>query len=135
MTVTTTCSYSGGPYQWTAIDLGVADRAERPMIGYGHTKEEAVADLQRLLGEKAEVAELAKEGGWVIQRASPLSLDEQLEPIIDRYGLDNVLDMIGLICGQKAAHIAENWQDTALAKRWAGLEVVISAIVPSAKEL
>jgi hypothetical protein len=132
MTVTTSCSYSGGPYQWSAIDLAVADRR---LVGYGATKEEAVTDLKRLLGEKAEVTELAKEGGWVIQRASPLSLDEQLEPIIDRYGLDNVLDMIGLICGQKAKHIAENWQNTALAKRWAGLEVVIGAIVPSAKGL
>jgi hypothetical protein len=33
-----------------------------------------------------------------------------------------VLQQISEICDAKAEHIAENWQDTILAKRWATLE-------------
>jgi hypothetical protein len=32
---------------------------------------------------------------------------------------------LSVICGLKADHIATNWQDTILAKRWATLEGVL----------
>jgi hypothetical protein len=45
-----------------------------------------------------------------------------LEGLIDRRGIQMVLQQISEICGAKADHIAENWQDTILAKQWATLE-------------
>jgi hypothetical protein len=45
-----------------------------------------------------------------------------LEGLIDRRGIQMVLQQIGEICGAKSDHIAHNWQDTILAKRWATLE-------------
>jgi len=45
-----------------------------------------------------------------------------LEGLIDRRGIQMVLQQISEICEAKADHIAHNWQDTILAKRWATLE-------------
>jgi hypothetical protein len=42
----------------------------------------------------------------------------QLEAMIDKYSLAKVCDMLAGICGEKASHIEENWQDYPLAKRW-----------------
>lgn len=41
-----------------------------------------------------------------------------LEGMVDQYGLANVLRMLGQIAGEKAEHIATNWQDASLAKKW-----------------
>lgn len=43
---------------------------------------------------------------------------DDLERLIDRHGIANVLNAIGEISGEKAAHIASMWQDTTLSKRW-----------------
>ena len=45
-----------------------------------------------------------------------------LEGLIDRRGIEAVLQQISEICGLKSQHIASDWQDTALARRWATLE-------------
>jgi len=45
-----------------------------------------------------------------------------LEGLIDRRGIQMVLQQISEICGLKAEHIAHDWQDTLLAKRWAIVE-------------
>jgi hypothetical protein len=58
-----------------------------------------------------------------------------LENLIDRYGIDQVLEMISEICGEKAEHIATAWQDAHLAKRWATLEGAVGIIVPQARGL
>jgi hypothetical protein len=50
--------------------------------------------------------------------ASEKPLADQLEAIIDRHGLSKVLFAMGEVCHLKAAHIAENWQDTKTAKVW-----------------
>jgi hypothetical protein len=42
-----------------------------------------------------------------------------LEALIDRHGIEEVLHQICDICEAKADHIRENWQDTVLAQRWA----------------
>ena len=47
---------------------------------------------------------------------------QDLEGLIDRRGIQMVLQQISEICSAKAEHIAHNWQDTILAKRWATLE-------------
>jgi hypothetical protein len=41
-----------------------------------------------------------------------------LEAYLDLHGLDTVLETLSEICHDKAVHIAENWQDVALAKEW-----------------
>jgi hypothetical protein len=46
----------------------------------------------------------------------------ELEALVDTAGIEAVLQGLSEICGAKAEHIASNWQDTLLAKRWATLE-------------
>lgn len=43
---------------------------------------------------------------------------DELEGLIDRVGLPNVLEDLVVICNEKAEHIRCNWQDDALAKVW-----------------
>lgn len=45
-------------------------------------------------------------------------LVNQLEQLIDREGMGNVLAALVDVCQEKAAHLAENWQDDKLAKQW-----------------
>lgn len=50
-------------------------------------------------------------------------LSDAVEQYIDAHadhicGVENVLYMISRICWDKAAHLEENWQDTASAKVW-----------------
>jgi hypothetical protein len=47
---------------------------------------------------------------------------DTLEAIVDAAGIEAVVQGLSEICGLKADHIAANWQDTALAKRWATME-------------
>lgn len=42
----------------------------------------------------------------------------QLEAMVDKAGMRNVLYALEHICSAKAEHIAVNWQDTFLAKVW-----------------
>ena len=42
----------------------------------------------------------------------------ELELIVDREGLGNVIDLLGEICDDKAEHLLTNWQDKAAAKHW-----------------
>ena len=58
-----------------------------------------------------------------------------LEALIDSRGIDQVLMAISEICGDKAEHIATNWQDAVLAKRWATIEGAVGVIVPKATGL
>ncbi|HEX6825434.1 MAG TPA: hypothetical protein VF077_03875 [Nitrospiraceae bacterium] len=57
---------------------------------------------------------------------------DRLEALIDRYGIAEVLMSVSELCGRKSEHIATNWQDAALAKRWATLEGAVGVIVPKA---
>jgi hypothetical protein len=45
-----------------------------------------------------------------------------LERLVDRRGIEQVLQQISELCGAKAEHIASNWQDAALARRWCTVE-------------
>jgi len=47
---------------------------------------------------------------------------DALEALIDAAGIEAVLQGLSEVCGLKAEHIAQAWQDTPLAKRWATLE-------------
>ena len=41
-----------------------------------------------------------------------------IEQFIDKYSLAKVCDMLAGICGEKANHIYENWQDEPLGRKW-----------------
>jgi hypothetical protein len=43
---------------------------------------------------------------------------DDLEQLIDRNGLDAVLDALRDICAEKAEHVLTNWQDKQAAKDW-----------------
>lgn len=43
---------------------------------------------------------------------------EKLEEMIDRRGIQVVIETLGAICSEKADHIRENWQDEKLADHW-----------------
>lgn len=43
---------------------------------------------------------------------------DELERIIDRFGLGVVIDSLGDICNGKADHLESNWQDRGAAKEW-----------------
>jgi hypothetical protein len=43
---------------------------------------------------------------------------DTLEMLVDKYGLNVVLEMLADVLGEKAEHVAVNWQDTVTAKLW-----------------
>jgi len=43
---------------------------------------------------------------------------QQLERLVDLYGLSSVVQELHNICNAKALHVEENWQDDGLAKLW-----------------
>jgi hypothetical protein len=45
-------------------------------------------------------------------------LEQQIEGLIDQHGLNAVLSAIVLVCGEKAEHIATNWQENTVAAKW-----------------
>lgn len=45
-------------------------------------------------------------------------IQEQLEAIIDRTSLQDVLNCLSGVCLAKSDHLEENWQDKASAKQW-----------------
>jgi hypothetical protein len=51
----------------------------------------------------------------------PTQMEREIEDMIDRHGLANVLDGIARICFDKADHIQANWQDAHLAGLWAAM--------------
>jgi hypothetical protein len=48
----------------------------------------------------------------------PGSLSEQLETLLDKHGLMDVLIALECLCTDKADHIRINWQDNSLAREW-----------------
>jgi hypothetical protein len=43
---------------------------------------------------------------------------EELEKLVDKHGVENVVEMLADICWGKVDHIQVNWQDEVLAKYW-----------------
>jgi hypothetical protein len=58
-----------------------------------------------------------------------------LEALIDRTSLQGVLMTLSEICGEKAEHVEDNWQDRALARHWRTAEGAIGCIVSKAVNL
>lgn len=49
-----------------------------------------------------------------------------LERLVDAYGLETVLYILGDICTDKAEHIRSNWQDERTAKYWGKRSIKIT---------
>jgi hypothetical protein len=47
-----------------------------------------------------------------------VSTQDELEALIDRIGLSNLLEDVCSVCHEKADHLRTNWQDDAAAKAW-----------------
>jgi hypothetical protein len=45
-------------------------------------------------------------------------LAHELEPIVDRAGIAQVLDALALLADLKASHVAEAWSDRGLERAW-----------------
>lgn len=43
---------------------------------------------------------------------------DDIENLIDKYGLEGICDAISHICGEKADHVRSTWQDEPMAKAW-----------------
>jgi hypothetical protein len=50
---------------------------------------------------------------------------QTLEQLIDRHGLQSVLQLLGEVCDEKGAHIVSTWQDKQLAKHWQNAASVV----------
>lgn len=44
--------------------------------------------------------------------------EDELEALIDKYGLRAVATSLETVCYDKAEHIESNWQDRPLARQW-----------------
>lgn len=61
-------------------------------------------------------------------------LHEQIESLIDRFGMDHFLSMSGFVAGKKAEHIAVNWQDASRAKAWMKISVGLDKLTHKAED-
>jgi hypothetical protein len=46
------------------------------------------------------------------------TLADQLEAIVDKTSLSEVLEALAQVCCEKSNHLESNWQDKATAKEW-----------------
>jgi hypothetical protein len=61
--------------------------------------------------------------------ALPTKADtDAMESLIDRVGMYETLSLVAAICGEKAAHIRENWQDDSAAKWWDKLGAALTEL-------
>ena len=58
-----------------------------------------------------------------------------LESYVDAYGMVGVLTALSEIAGEKAEHVATNWQDTKLADRWSSIAICTADCAVQAEEL
>lgn len=65
----------------------------------------------------------------------PGSIDELIEADIDRFGLQHTLQRLELICAEKSAHIATEYNDKFLAIKWKLFSVKLQRISQKAGEI
>jgi hypothetical protein len=62
---------------------------------------------------------LASQQGKAIAMYEVTPLSEQLEKMVDRTSLSDILLLLAVICEEKTDHIRANWQDKTTANVWA----------------
>ncbi len=55
-------------------------------------------------------------------------LFEQLERMVDKHAIEEVITALADVCAEKADHIAVNWQDHTLAATWSATSKELAAI-------
>lgn len=58
-----------------------------------------------------------------------LTLEENLEHLVDHAGLYSVAEALEKICHEKAEHVRANWQDNVSAKNWERAGKAFGALV------
>ncbi len=53
---------------------------------------------------------------------------KELEQLVDKFGLSDVLALLSEICSEKELHIESNWQDHTLAKKWRKAELALDRL-------
>lgn len=113
------------------FDKPVIDLRHGELMGKGYsTVEEALQDgvgqedIRRALGGDT-VRVQVRVAEWEMRKpvestGNPLNSleEEQLEGMIDKHGLQSVLESIAEICNGKGDHLRSNWQDEPAAKLW-----------------
>lgn len=56
-------------------------------------------------------------------------LEQVLERLIDKHGINGILDALTEVCNAKACHLEENWQDRASAKTWTRIGRYVNSLV------
>ena len=64
---------------------------------------------------------------------SPHEITE-LETLVDRNGLSEMLSALSYICSEKAIHVATSYQDTTLAKWWMEMAKKIDKLTEAARK-
>ena len=61
-------------------------------------------------------------------------LADQIEKLMDDYGVSHFLSIASFVAGEKSEHVATNWQDTRRAKAWLRLSAELDKITAIAEE-
>ena len=59
----------------------------------------------------------------------------ELETLVDRYGLANLVSALAIVCEEKADHIRANWQDKVTANAWSAASREFDRCEPRIKKL
>lgn len=60
---------------------------------------------------------------------------DDLEQMIDRNGLEHVLNALSVICAEKAEHLNTNWQDKVAARDWIKASNLIDTVATRVSKL
>jgi hypothetical protein len=63
------------------------------------------------------------------------TLEEQLEALIDRFGIVKFMDTTATIAGLKAEHVMSNWQDEELAGEWEAVASELDNLYPIVQKI
>jgi hypothetical protein len=63
------------------------------------------------------------------------TLEEQLEGLMDRFGIVRFMDTIADIAGLKAEHVMRNWEDEELAGEWEAVGSELDNLYPIFKKV
>lgn len=60
---------------------------------------------------------------------------ESLERLLDATDIREIISKLSWICSEKSTHVAENWQDIALAKEWMHCSILLDRCHVQLEEL
>lgn len=129
------------------FDKPVVDLRHGELTGKGYaTVEEALQDgigqddIKRALGGDT-VRVQVRVAEWEPRKPTEATGNElsgserdQIEGMVDRHGLSDVLEGIMEICSEKADHLRSNWQDESTARVWDAMAKIVRTSANRADE-